>query len=1218
VFISYAREDRNFVRRLHRALDESGRDSWVDWEDIPPTAEWLAEIYRAIEGAQAILFVIAPDSACSRVCALELAHAIRHHKRLIPIVRRTTDVDSVPDALAAMNWIFLREEDDFDVGVRVLLEALDTDFEWVRAHTRILARAIEWDGRSREGSLLLRGRDLADAGWWLVGAAGKQPSPTPLQSEYLAASRCAATRRLRTMAVTAALALVALASLGVVAYYQARSAEAERRDAERKLAGNLIAEGDTKGVAGRWSEAKADFVRARAILEKLDESAVPAELAIWDAYRHSPPPLLALHPHKAAILDARFCGGGLTAISGARDRSLTLWDVLTGAQRRRLDTGDPFQLAVSHDCQRALSAGARDEHLRLWNVEEGRLVHSFVAHRYGVESLAFSPDGQWAISGGMDKVARVWDLAGAKELASFRGHTAPVGLVRIDTRRQLALSAGTTPDETVRIWRVPTGKQVHEYAGVSYSAEFSPDSNLALIGLSSGVLQLVETTSGRRVRSFVGHTDAVRSISFSPDGRLALSGGDDRTVRLWEVANGKELLQLTGHDSAVTSVSFSPDAQTALSGDGDGRIRTWHLAGTMGTMAIPTDGQFTESVALSAGGTLATSAGSATSVRVWDTATGKEVAALYGHHARPSAVAFSADERWLLSGSHDRTLKLWDLEVGRAVKSFPGHRGRIRAVEFSNPGGFVSLDWEGDEIRVWDASTGLKSVTNAKRKSAVAKVDQAGEPHGDLQVHVIDPASKKVVTSIPARSYGVGDEGIAISPDGRRGAAVGAGNDFVLWDITTGATVRTFSGHGDPVAALDFSPDGRLVLSGSDDRTLRLWGADSGAELRRFSGHTGSVRSVAFSPDGRLAISGSSDGTIRTWQIDTGREMRIIARDLTSINSVSFAPKRLVAISGESGGGVRIWDFNSVRRVSELEPGVAAASARLASIPEDGASLAALGEWYAFRGAWALARATLVRAKAAGAEQMPSLALARSHWVRGDLPDALLEFRRAAERREASEIALGLTIRALNAEIALGRAEAHLREARWDKAIALYDELLLAQPDHLLALVQRCTAHLNAQRWKNAIDDCTRAAGVNPRCFGCFFYRGLALDAQGDQERALADYRKALELQNDYVPAMMAAAEIQLRVRALESAIRLLQAAVQIEPTSSLAAYNLACAFSLRSAIPGQARAGDMSTALGYLERAVQLGYNDFTHMARDSDLNALRNEERYQRLLRR
>jgi len=47
VFISYSRRDKEFVARLHEALDSHGKQAWVDWEDIPPSAEWLREIHDA-------------------------------------------------------------------------------------------------------------------------------------------------------------------------------------------------------------------------------------------------------------------------------------------------------------------------------------------------------------------------------------------------------------------------------------------------------------------------------------------------------------------------------------------------------------------------------------------------------------------------------------------------------------------------------------------------------------------------------------------------------------------------------------------------------------------------------------------------------------------------------------------------------------------------------------------------------------------------------------------------------------------------------------------------------------------------------------------------------------------------------------------------------------------------------------------------------------------
>ena len=42
VFISYSRRDIDFVRHLFDQLTARDREAWADWQDIPPTADWLA------------------------------------------------------------------------------------------------------------------------------------------------------------------------------------------------------------------------------------------------------------------------------------------------------------------------------------------------------------------------------------------------------------------------------------------------------------------------------------------------------------------------------------------------------------------------------------------------------------------------------------------------------------------------------------------------------------------------------------------------------------------------------------------------------------------------------------------------------------------------------------------------------------------------------------------------------------------------------------------------------------------------------------------------------------------------------------------------------------------------------------------------------------------------------------------------------------------------
>ncbi len=104
VFISYSRRDIDFVRHLFDQLTARDREPWADWQDIPPTADWLAEIYRGIEAANTFLFVISPDSVASEICTLEIEHAVKHNKRLVPVVWK--DTDDVHQSMSAHNWSF--------------------------------------------------------------------------------------------------------------------------------------------------------------------------------------------------------------------------------------------------------------------------------------------------------------------------------------------------------------------------------------------------------------------------------------------------------------------------------------------------------------------------------------------------------------------------------------------------------------------------------------------------------------------------------------------------------------------------------------------------------------------------------------------------------------------------------------------------------------------------------------------------------------------------------------------------------------------------------------------------------------------------------------------------------------------------------------------------------------------------------------------------------
>lgn len=61
----------------------------------------------------------------------------------------------MPEAVSIHNWIYFNVEADFEKSFQTLLAALDTDLEYIKTHTRLLVKALEWSTYNQDASYLL-------------------------------------------------------------------------------------------------------------------------------------------------------------------------------------------------------------------------------------------------------------------------------------------------------------------------------------------------------------------------------------------------------------------------------------------------------------------------------------------------------------------------------------------------------------------------------------------------------------------------------------------------------------------------------------------------------------------------------------------------------------------------------------------------------------------------------------------------------------------------------------------------------------------------------------------------------------------------------------------------------------------------------------------------------------------------------------------------------
>src|SRR5215831_9733800 len=128
IFISYRRSDVEFTKRFCKALQDTGRELWVDWEDILPGIEGFTdEIQRGIEGANAFICILSPSYLESEYCLMELKQALNLKKRIIPVVLTKFDPLPPPDGIGQINWVYFTphagQENSFELALPKVIEA---------------------------------------------------------------------------------------------------------------------------------------------------------------------------------------------------------------------------------------------------------------------------------------------------------------------------------------------------------------------------------------------------------------------------------------------------------------------------------------------------------------------------------------------------------------------------------------------------------------------------------------------------------------------------------------------------------------------------------------------------------------------------------------------------------------------------------------------------------------------------------------------------------------------------------------------------------------------------------------------------------------------------------------------------------------------------------------------------------------------------------------
>jgi WD40 repeat protein len=616
-----------------------------------------------------------------------------------------------------------------------------------------------------------------------------------------------------------------------------------------------------------------------------------------------------------------------------------------------------------------LSSAFAAEKLAPVESQQGPEIFVQLGHSSGIESVFFTSDGSYLVSGD-DKAIKIWEAATGREIRTLRqSDKMSAFAVTPDDKKILA---GDKKGH-LHLWDITTGKSLGKFtgkaAGAAATIAVSPDGRHAI---STHYSDLAYWDMVKKKQIFVldreeqgfskGYVSHIKTAAFlSGSNRIAMGievvdkNYKTRAVNMeiYDVKKRKTVknYEVLKGDLQVNSFAVSPDEKyffmsVAVAKSGGAIDSTSKLlvvdsesGKIVKEMSFPWPFY---NVAFSPRGNYAAAANFG-EVIIYETGNWNEVKKIGGARL---PLAFSPDGQSLLYVSSSETsyygemvfkegLDLFDLKSWQRVRRFSGNVDSVASGKFlTQDREIISPHWL---ILYWDREKGALSKSLTLKDSSNRKVTVANGNafSSDGKYAIVGNDYGSYICDLPGGQLKkIMDKPLAIvdfAPDNKSILFSTYDRKIVLWDIENNRSVRQFADWGNKAKLFihynKLSRDGQYVVADFEDyerqeedqKLIVVWDAQTGRQVKEIK-FKNSIFSLVLSPDGKNILTGEFSGTDDSHDIVmrgmmNGKIIKRFKGHKDIISALAFSPDGKFLLSGSWDQNIILWDAGSGKKI---------------------------------------------------------------------------------------------------------------------------------------------------------------------------------------------------------------------------------------------------------------------------------------------------------------